>query len=313
MTQSYKQIILVTDALQSFRATIETAFSLAKRYEAKVTIVDTIREPSRLSRWLTPNAGGIFEMVLADKQDRLEKTAAQFREAGVETDTKVLIGNSSEAIAKEAIETGADLVIRYMKGVRSKYPGLFGNTARNLMRICPVPVLFVANQTVEHPQVMACINVQHEPTENDSILGEAEKLAGDSDKMFGVYCWDVYGKQIVKNHMSEESMEKMFEESARIHTSLFNQYLENNDVGSFEGKLRIENGEPGFIIPRICQQEAVDVVVMSSASTNHPLHRLLGSTVESVLDKLPCALLVVKPTGFESPIQANRSAAQVAQ
>ena len=67
--------------------------------------------------------------------------------------------------------------------------------------------------------------------------------------------------------------------------------------------MHFEYGEAAEVIPEVCRQESIDVVVMSSASQTHPVRRLLGSTIESVLDELPCALLVVKQAGFVSPVK----------
>ena len=65
------------------------------------------------------------------------------------------------------------------------------------------------------------------------------------------------------------------------------------------------NGEPASAIPRICGEESIEVVVMCSASLNHPIQRFLGSTVEAILYNLPCSLLVVKPEGFVSPVKVE--------
>ena len=87
--------------------------------------------------------------------------------------------------------------------------------------------------------------------------------------------------------------------------------MKNHDMKAFDNGLRMENGDPIQVIPDVCRHEAIDVAVMSSASRNHPIQRLLGSTVEAVLEKLPCSLLVVKSLGFKSTIKLAQSKIEI--
>ena len=308
MDQLYHHIMLVTDGLESSNSATETAFNLAKQHKALVTIVDAIREPSGLSRWLSANASDVFEMVMADKQKRLAGIASQFYEAGLEATSEILVGKSSEVITRAVIEKKVDLVVRVMKGPRSRFPGLFGNTSRNLMRVCPCPVLLVNRKPLENIAALACVNVEHDVAENESILRHAEQIAFDTDRLSGIYCWNLRGTEIMQGHMTADSIEQLMQESERVHRNLFEKAIGELNLGKLEGKIRMENGDPVDVIPRFCRDEKIDVVVMCSASLNHPIQRYLGSTIESVLDELPCSLLVVKPRGFESPVRLSATA-----
>ncbi len=306
MDKPYQRIILVTDALQDSQAATESAYNLATKHGASVTIVDTLKPPSTAARWLSSNASDVFEMVLADKQQRLDKITERFREAGVEATSKVLLGRSSESIVSEAIDANADLVIRYMKGIRSKYPGAFGNTARNLMRICPCPILLVGKTAVSEPRVLACVNAEHEKSENAAILSASSRIAGGDERLFGLYCWNIYADETLKHHMGEKSYQDTLHHAETVYGKVFDKFSKDNDLRHFANGVRMEHGDPAEVIPEFCQNESIDIVVMSSASLNHPVLRLLGSTIESVLDKLPCSLLVVKPEGFKSPIAGSQ-------
>ena len=312
MDNQYKKIVLVTDALTTSMPTVETAFNLAKQHGAEVLIVDTLREPSTIAKWFSSNSEDLFEMVLADKQKRLEGITRRFQNAGIDAKFKVLFGKSSEAITLAAIEEKADLVIRNMKGANSRYPGMFGNTSRNLMRFCPCPTLFVGENVVESPNLLACINAEDAVVENEAIFRAAEQMAAGTKQLQSVYCWDLHGKEIMESHVSPETIERLLEESREIHESILDRAISKLELGEFDGKVQMLNGDPRNAIPQFCRDESINVAVMCSASLNHPLQRLLGSTIESILDDLPCALLVVKPAGFESPLVPAESEAELA-
>lgn len=307
MAETYKRIILVPDIGSSSKAVSQTALDFAKQHGASVVIVDTVQPPSVAATWLTSNAQEMFDIVVADKQKRLDQVAHVFREAGIEVEAEILFGKSSEEIARAALNEEADLVIRYMKGVNSRHESLFGTTARNLMRVCPCPLLLIGDQPVSQPQVLACVNAEHDFEENEAIVKEAEKLAKHTpDHLLAMYCWKFYGTEFLSDYMDEETLKSYQSEAEENYQTVFSQFVEKHDFKGFGKGVQLKNGDPIQIIPDVCREEKIDVVVMSSASQNHPLNRLLGSTVESVLDELPCALLVVKPIGFKSPIKRTK-------
>ena len=305
MGKHYQQIILVTDGSSTSRAAEQTVFNLAKEHSAKVLIVDTVRPPSFVSQMLNSNAEDVFDMVVNGKEKNLEQLAKRFADGGLNASVKVVVGNSSEQIAISALSWGADLVVRYMKGARSRHFSPFGNTARNLMRVCPCPLLLVGDKPVENPRVMACINAEHGSNENQAILSEAEKLAGPSENLLALYCWKFYGGESLSEHLDDELFMGYMDEAEKNYQVLFEQFLEKHNLESFKQGVHLENGDPIHLIPEFCEREKVDVAVMSSASQDHPLLRLLGSTIESVLNKLPCSLLVVTPVGFESHLKLS--------
>lgn len=302
MSDPYKHIILVTDGLSSSDATNETAFNLAKKHSASVTVVDTVKPPTVAARWFSSNASDVFEMVVADKTERLEKIADRFRQVGIEATSKVLFGKSSEAITREAIESKADLVVRYMKGIRSKFPGLYGRTARELLRLCPTPLLLVGDKAINEPKVLAPIDADHANKENDSIIAEATRLSTANDDLFGLYCWEMYGADMIKTRMTDSAFKASMDHAESIYQQIFDDFVAKHDLSDFGDRMKFHHGDPTIVIPRECEQLTIDVVVMCTATLNHPFRKWMGSTVESVIDDLPCALLAVKPTGFVSPL-----------
>lgn len=304
----YERIVVVSDGLRSSEPTHATGLNLAKKHGASVTLVDTIQPPSTASRWFSTSASEVFEMVLADKEERLEKYAENFRAAGIETVTKILFGKSSEAITREVIASDASLVVRYMKGVRSKFPGVVGNTARSLMRTCPAPVLLVGSEAIDQPRVLACLDGEHDGKENGSIISESIRMADNNKNLYGLYCWEMYGGEMIEKRMSPKAWKESLEYTERMYRKVYDRLFEKHDTSAFKNGIRMENGQPSFVIPEVCSHENIDVVVMCTATMNHPLRRFFGSTVEAVLEKLPCSLLAVKPIGFVSPLATEEIA-----
>jgi universal stress protein E len=54
-----------------------------------------------------------------------------------------------------------------------------------------------------------------------------------------------------------------------------------------------------------------DLVVMGAVSRSGLKRLFIGNTAEQLLDRLPCDLLVVKPTGFKSGVLRPRRGARL--
>jgi nucleotide-binding universal stress UspA family protein len=307
MNQTYQKIMLVTDSTEASKAAEISAMELAKRVGARVLIVDTLRPRSTITKWLTSKYEDTFNEHVAEIQERLENLAVRFRDAGVTAKSELLFGRSSEEIVRKSISEDADLVIRYMKGSDSRrHLGRFGATAINLMRLCPCPLLLVGDKPVSQPKVLACVDAEHQRAENQPILSAAEALAPNSANLHAIYCWTYPQERALREHFDRTTLNTYLERAKEHYQAIYNRFIEMYDMQAFAGGLHLEDGDPSKVIPEICRQEGIDVVVVSSASLNHPLQLLLGSTVEALLNEIPCSMLVVKPVGFQSPVTPSK-------
>ena len=305
-SSNYDRILVVTNGLESSEPTHQTAMAIARQHRAEVVVVDTLRPPSLFSRWCSPYSQDLFESLQIEKFKALEEIAERFRAAGChDVRTELLLGKSSSVITRLALEWDASLVVRYLKGEHSKFAGAFGNTARKLMRICPAPVLLVRQPIAASPQVVACLDTEHGDAENLAILQETAKLAGHPENLAGLFCWDMYGRDLVKHRMNDGSFQEALEYTRKLYQDSVDEFKASHDLSVLGGGFVMENGDPSRVIPRYCRDHGVDVVGMCSATLHHPFRRYFGSTLEAVLDHLPCNLLAVKPIGFVSPLESS--------
>ena len=65
-------------------------------------------------------------------------------------------------------------------------------------------------------------------------------------------------------------------------------------------KVHMHQGLPRDLLPAITEQQHTDIVVMGAVSRRGIKRIFIGHTAERVLDRLPCDLLVIKPSDFAS-------------
>ncbi len=305
MNGSYKKILLITDGNEQNKSAEENALFLAKRDGASVIIADTIRIQGKVEKWLVRNSEEMFESFKRDKIAYLGNLKKEFQDQGVDASCCLLQGRSSDVICRHIQRENCDLLVRYRKGPDSSSHGQFGKTAVNLLRVCPCPSLFVASgQNVENANVLACVDVNDDRRVTDRIMESAKQInkATDCDVHI-LYCWFVFGQQMMKRRMNEEAFDKMIKDIESENKNSFEAFLKPHDLSSISPLVHIEYGHPETVIPFFVDKNAIDVVVMSTAAADTPASRLLGSTIEHLINVLPASLLAVKAEGFVSPIR----------
>ena len=301
MSKPFKKILLVTNDPSDTTGAEKTALNLAKQNQASVVLADTIKTPFFAPRYPSLSSEVMYQLAIEAKSKYLDTVGAQFADEGISTCQKVLIGpRTSGELIRSVVENECDLLIRYLKGQSSHANGRFGETAENLIRACPVPVL-LTEQELCGSNVLACINLDHGREENQAILENARRLASSPEKLFVLSCWEYSGNAFLIDFIDEGLYEQSKEEAGAMYHKMFDRLCSDYDVEDLDDRVFLMNKNPDVAIPEFCAKNEIGVAVMCSASLNHPLGRKLGSTIERIIAKLPCALMTVKPIGFQTP------------
>lgn len=306
MSGPIKKIMLVTNEPSDTEGAEQTALSFAKQFNAAILLVDSIQTPFCASRCPSLSTDAILESAVTAKHLYLKQLQDKFVQAGIETNTKMLVGpRTSSELISTVTENKCDLVIRYLKGQSSHAKGRYGETAENLMRACPVPVL-LTEKAISSPKLVACINLDHGTEENQSILKNARRLVSSSNDLSVVSCWEFANHDFLQNYVEEGLREESISQAGEVYRRLFDRLQREYDLDDLGDQVFLFNENPVSAIPKFCSSHEVDIAVMCSATLNHPLGRQLGSTIGRTIGDLPCALLAVKPIGFDSTmIQRN--------
>ena len=302
MSTPFKKIMLVTNKPSDTEGAETTALNLAKASDASVVLVDSIRTAFHAPRMPSISTEMMFDAAIQAKQKYLEQQKARFEAEGISSSVEVLLSprTSAELISK-SISEKCDLMIRYLKGDSSRQSGRYGQTAENLIRACPIPLLLV-DRPLEKPKVLACINLDHGCEENQAILEMARKLVSTKEDLYVLSCWEYTGREFMVEYLEHGMYEQTRIEMGQIYRELFERIFSEYSIEDLDGRVHLANNNPVLEIPKFCNQYKIDVAVMCSASLNHPLNRSMGSTIEKTIAHLPCGLMVVKPIGFESSV-----------
>jgi universal stress protein E len=317
-------ILYVLDQEAEQPCGLERAVALARGNQARLKVVSVIESlPAGAPLdGLDLTTDDLQAASLAESERRLSALVEPLRDS-VQIETEVLIGKLFIEVIREVLRHEHDLV---MKCVSDKEPmaALFGSADLQLLRQCPCPLWLGRPQdALNYRRVLAAVDVEplaspKEQTQqqalNAAILDLAAALAtSEFAELHVVHVWNALGEPILRGGMiatpAETKIDAYLEAERRRH----GQGLERA-LADLESRLGTETlswlkpirhlpkGSPREELPVLATRIDADILVLGTLGRTGVSGLLIGNTAESVLQRINCAVLAVKPDGFVSPV-----------
>ncbi|MCK1789158.1 universal stress protein [Pseudomonas violetae] len=236
----------------------------------------------------------------------LEEQARPLRKIGVTVTTEVVwVENPLQEILIHLKEQPMALLIKALEHESLLSRLMFTPLDIHLLRECPVPLHFVSH--VQHAlprRIVAAVDPFHHDGRyegvNDRILNEAVKLATACNARVDVlYAYDLssinadeFGFDNASAFFSSGNAKALFDAQGQA----FNDLAERNGIPPEQRHMVM--GNPAKVLASYVDAYSVDVIVMGRVG-HHGVGRLVGSTVEHLLYKMPCSVWVVSPQVLE--------------
>ncbi|WLI09831.1 MULTISPECIES: universal stress protein [Pseudomonas] len=230
----------------------------------------------------------------------LEQQARFQRCEGVQVSTEVVWARPTLAHLLEYVnDFHADLVIKDTHRVSALDRAFHRPLDWQLLRDCPAPLHLVIDATNPKPlSILATIDLSHleELTQglNDRILDLASSLAepcGATLHLLNVSGWSELGEaevNIPTATLDGSLRDAVSDAQLEAFEALAERY------GIEKQQRHLLPGTPAEVITRFAQQRAFDMVVLGT-TYHRGIDLFIGSTAESVLNRSPCSLTIVKP------------------
>ena len=230
--------------------------------------------------------------------DVLDGFASRISAQGSKVSRRIVQGQSlHDSVLDYVRSSKADIVIKDTRHHSLAKRTLLRNTDWYLARRCPVPVLLTkAKEWARLPIIMAALgpkDASASAVELDrQILNRAASLAGDlKGDLHVIHTFVPAALARTRSGGSDLAVDLEVEhayERGQIEGSA-------SAFGVTPGRLHIEMGTPERCLPDSVTKYHADVVVIG-ASLHGRWHRIIvGSTAATVLESLPCDLLIVTP------------------
>jgi len=232
--------------------------------------------------------------------DVLSGLVEQAHEQGVSAEYRLLSGRSWQALAAEAQRTRPDVVL---VGVGSKTIAkrfIYGGTALKLVRKCPTPVWVVGPAEGHDPPTILVADDLSE------VGMEAMRVAVSIAQVVHARLLVLHAVEFPLDHrlfrtglpQSEiEAYRERVREDARQQVLERLRETDYRTVGPGV-QVHVKNGPPDVVIEATLQEFDVDLLVIGTSRPGGIAGMLLGTTIESLLPRIDCSLLAIKPDDF---------------
>lgn len=290
---------------------LERAIQLALAHRASVTVVDIARPLEGATKLEVPGHGPIDlqRLVTEQLQDDLKRTIASLKHDKPRIRPKVLIGNAAQEVIREVIRGKHDLVIMAAEAKRGMRERLFGSTSLRLMRLCPCPVLVLKPAQQRHLRnVLAAVDVDPDDATknalNATLLDLSSSLASlEHGHLHVVHAWTLYGESLLEGPAGLEpsAVRRIVRQEAMRRRHMAEALASKCKLA--DATLHVLKGDAADVIPHLVKSLAIDLLVIGTVCRTGVAGFLIGNTAETVLNRVDCSVLAVKPEGFVSPVK----------
>jgi universal stress protein E len=232
----------------------------------------------------------------------LEEQARPLRKIGVPVTTEVIwVERPLQEILIHLKEQPMAVLIKALEYESLLSRIMFTPLDIHLLRECPVPLHFVSHVKHALPRkIVAAVDPFHSNTQykdfNDRILREASKLASSCNAQLDViYAHDL--SSLSADEFDFDSSSALFAPGKAktlfdAQADAFRELAERNGIAPEQQHMIM--GNPTKVLSQYADAYDIDVLVMGRVG-HRGVGRLVGSTVEHLLYKMPCSVWVVSP------------------
>jgi nucleotide-binding universal stress UspA family protein len=311
----FKNILFCAEGKESDQFALELAAELATRNEAQLTVFNVVEElPRELLRLAAMPIGALQAMAMEEARDQMGRFVSAVPTVTLPVTIKVSCGKPCIEIVRAVLHHQHDLVIivgSARKGIREK---ILGSTGMRLMRKCPCPVWVVnLSQRKRFSRILAAVDP--DPLDvvrdglNTRIMDLATSLAKlDNSELHVVHAWQrIDESRLWGRHagIPVTELDEWARQINEVHQRLLGDLLAQFDLDRLACQPHLIEGDPGVVIPEVAAKEQIDLIVMGTVARVGLEGYFIGNTAETVLNRVACSVLTIKPEGFVSPVKLD--------
>ena len=311
-----KIMYVYSDTVNNTNA-LEKAVKLAQHAQAKLTVLFTLSEDT-LPDNLGFSKAEISEFIEQKEQER-EAVISQYA-GDITIEKESIFSNKYLEVINKVKSDKYNLIIKPQEdeGLLSK---LFGSNDMGFLRHCPCPVWIIKeDKQTPSNSIIAAVDVSSDYPEEEKVIREklnvdvlraASSLAAAKGyKVKVVSVWTAQYENTMRRFeflpKSENVVDIYLEEQKTLHYQDLEAFIQTakselgEDIFEFVAPEKVSlKGEPRDILPEYANQIAANLVVMGTVARVGIPGLIIGNTAESILNRLNCSVLAIKPRGFE--------------
>ncbi|MBV1786479.1 universal stress protein [Marinobacterium sp. D7] len=209
--------------------------------------------------------------------------------------------NRAEAVLRKCERYSADLLVYPVSTQPVLLHHLLAPEDWRVLRKCPVPLLLSRDRNwPEHPRIAVALDPFHpldEPAALDGkLFGIAHRLVRELEgELHVLHAFNALPQSAVFDEHRITDFAGLQANVAKEHRERLEALLAPWQKEAGAALLHLLEGELHQRVPRICEEQRIDLLIMGNVRRGLLERLLVGSSAERVLDRIHCDLMVVKP------------------
>ena len=289
---------------------VDRTAELALKTNAAVKVVHVVEDyPEHMSEWWNVrNPLKLQEKIHYDRQGFVDGIADRVRSEGVDrVESTLRWGREFLEITREVLRNHQELVVtgfrrqRLLSGTRFGCPCVTG-----LCRYTPSAVWVTHSRRATPAKgVVASLGGENAQVKcdglNAKVLNAAARMAkAESSELHVVHAVSLHGGKGKKGQQPEPDLAKYLSELRAEIKAACNAVLADVGLSLTDERIHLPSGAPSAVIPEFMEEQDLDPIVMGTHARDGIPGLLAGNTVEKVMSRVDCGVMVVKPDDFVS-------------
>lgn len=305
-----RSVLAVIEPELNPRETVQRAAWLAGLYGHPLVLLlcDPDVGPLYAGWYLSNEAKEIGENIAAMQRELIDELAKEAASTGVHVTTAVLEERPvADAIIGEVHRRNPALVVKGTHYHSAAKRAIFVDTDWQLLRVCPCPLYFAKPAAIkEKATVVAAVDPTHAHDKSASLDREIVSTALDLATRTGGEVHLLHTYQRIAGVGSEATRTfkpiriPLDEVDARVrkeHRQKLDELAKEFDLDP--DHVHQLPGNTRDLLPMFVRTHRAGVVVMGGLARWSLKRAVIGSTVERVLDQVPCDILIVRQPANE--------------
>lgn len=311
-------LVAVKNPASGSSPALQKAVQLARALHADLELFHSIANPVYVDAYpagqsLKKLKGGIR----SECREGLESMAAAIARRGLNVSTCVEWDYPvHEAIVRRAACIKAGLIVADQHVGRHIAPGLLQLPDWELLRLSPIPVLLVkSTRPYRRPTVLAAVDPAHayaKPAKlDDEILHVGLRIsAALHGNLHAIHAYIPLPIAPFPDYsLNPDTVARLQQQTEAAAERSFEQGLRSAKIPPRHRHLVA--GTPSDAIEQTALATRSAIVVMGAMARSGLRRLFIGNTAETLLDRLTCDVLIVKPLRFQPHLQRKRRGARL--
>lgn len=280
---------------------------LANLNDAKITVAlaNGPRVMDDIGLMVTGRYDEVKEILAQEQQEQLTVFTSQACWQGLDVTSHFDRSADFISLIQKVIRDGHDLVI-----TEGNLDHGIDLLAMRLVRKCPCPVWVIKRNAGNFTKVLAAVDLRTNTLEaealNKKIVELTHSLAQrEQGEAHYLNAWRLEHEAMLRGPRfttSEDEISAMKEKLRSQRQRGLLEVLAHARIKTDEERIHLRQGQSNEVICQMIDEMGIDVVVMGSVGRSGIPGLLIGNKAESLLGKINCTVLTVKPDGFISPV-----------